>query len=309
MPSQVFTTAPHWEWWIVLYFFVGGIAGGSFFISALIDLIRGEADRPISRIGYLIAFPAIIIGTILLIIDLGRPERFWHMVVQSKTWLPAFKWWSPISFGTWIVTVFSMFAFLAFVAVVVQGRGVTRPFYGLFYQLGIVSKAIQMLGAIAGLAVAGYTGILLTVTNRPVWANNNLLGFLFMVSGVSTGAAMISLLAASKRRQHEGALYSVHRMDTWLLVLELILVVALVIWLSPIISWASAAAPGWLLSWGIILLLGVIVIGLLIPLALQWNPRIMPGSALLAAVLVLIGGFVLRLVVVISSEFLDKVRV
>ena len=94
MPSQVFTTAPHWEWWIVLYFFVGGIAGGSFFISALIDLIRGEADRPISRIGYLIAFPAIIIGTILLIIDLGRPERFWHMVVQSKTWLPAFKWWS-----------------------------------------------------------------------------------------------------------------------------------------------------------------------------------------------------------------------
>src|SRR5262249_58416896 len=56
MSDTLFTAAPHWRWLIVLYFFIGGIAGGSFFLAALLDLFGRPQDRPIVRTGYYVAF-------------------------------------------------------------------------------------------------------------------------------------------------------------------------------------------------------------------------------------------------------------
>ena len=50
MPSTFFTEAPHWRWLIVLYFFLGGIAGGCYFLAALIDLFGRMTDRPLARL-------------------------------------------------------------------------------------------------------------------------------------------------------------------------------------------------------------------------------------------------------------------
>jgi formate-dependent nitrite reductase membrane component NrfD len=79
---------PEWEWWIVFYFFFGGIAGGAYFTSAIIELVGGPEDRPIARMGYYIAFPLAVICGILLILDLGEPLRFWHMIVTAKRCCP-----------------------------------------------------------------------------------------------------------------------------------------------------------------------------------------------------------------------------
>jgi formate-dependent nitrite reductase membrane component NrfD len=48
-PSTLFTDAPHWRWLIVFYFFVGGLAGGSYFLAVLIDLFGSREDRPLAR--------------------------------------------------------------------------------------------------------------------------------------------------------------------------------------------------------------------------------------------------------------------
>ena len=58
-----------------------------------------------------------------------------------------------------------------------------------------LGRMISVLGAIFGLYIAGYTGVLLAVTNRPIWSDTPLLGMLFVVSATSTSAAMIMLLA------------------------------------------------------------------------------------------------------------------
>jgi Polysulphide reductase, NrfD len=113
MPDTFFTTAPHWRCLIVLYFFVGGIAGGSFFLAALLDLFGTQRDRPMVRAGYYVALVGAVLSGILLTWDLNRPERFCHMLIQSERVLPMFKYWSPMSAGSWAPLLFGGMAFLA----------------------------------------------------------------------------------------------------------------------------------------------------------------------------------------------------
>jgi len=110
----------HWGWEIVAYFFLGGVAAGSYFLAVLIEWFGSANDAPIVRIAYLIAFPLILVCSLLLVIDLDRPERFWHMLLKSEVakqavaevpttgagWrtmlhAPALKYWSPMSAGSW----------------------------------------------------------------------------------------------------------------------------------------------------------------------------------------------------------------
>src|SRR5256885_2355944 len=84
MPVEL--QVPNWTWWIVLYFFAGGIAGGAYFTATIIELVGGPEDRPIARVGYFIAFPLSLLCALLLTIDLGQPLAFWHMLVYSRTY-------------------------------------------------------------------------------------------------------------------------------------------------------------------------------------------------------------------------------
>src|SRR5919197_866560 len=185
MSDTLFTAAPHWRWLIVLYFFIGGIAVGSFVLAALLDLFGRPQDRPIVRTGYYVAFLGAIVSGILLTVDLGRPERFWHMLIQSERGLPMFKYWSPMSIGAWGLLLFSGLAFLATL--------------GALHET-VLGSLIAVLGGLCGFFLAGYTGALLSVTNRPLWADTTWLGVLFLLSGASTAAALLMLLGLLRRR-------------------------------------------------------------------------------------------------------------
>src|SRR5439155_3589769 len=85
-------------------------------------------------------------------------------------------------------------------------------------------------GAVAGLRrifIAGYTGVLLSVTNRPIWADSPWLGALFVASGASTGAAALILLAPG-RGATEQSLARLSAFDTKALVVELLVLVLFV---------------------------------------------------------------------------------
>ena len=100
MSDTLFTAPPHWRWLIIGYFFIGGIAGGCYFIAALLDIFGDTRDRPVVRLGYYVALIGIVLSGALLCMDLGRPERFWHMLIQSQRGWPMLKWWSPMSLGS-----------------------------------------------------------------------------------------------------------------------------------------------------------------------------------------------------------------
>ena len=285
MPSTLFTEPPHWRWLIVLYFFIGGLAGGCYFLAALIDLFGRPGDRPLARLGYRIAFPAVVVCGILLIVDLGRPERFWHMLLQSETWRPMFKAYSPMSFGAWGLLIFGFFSLLSFLATLrAEDR---RP--------GVLGTIVAVVGGIAGFFLASYTGVLLAVTNRPIWSDTTLLGLVFLVSSASTSIALL-LLLGSRRVFLMGGLRALQRFDVAVLTLELLALIALVISLGSL-------ARVWLNQWGVLLTLGVAGAGIVVPLLLHLRahtPTALTVRA--AAVLVLLGGFLLRVVIVLSAE-------
>src|SRR5262249_27177003 len=81
---NLFVADPEWGWWIILYFYLGGIAAGAYFTATLIDLVGNPEDREVARVGYWIAFPLVVLCGLFLIIDLNRPERFWHMLLKSE---------------------------------------------------------------------------------------------------------------------------------------------------------------------------------------------------------------------------------
>jgi formate-dependent nitrite reductase membrane component NrfD len=292
--STYFTVSPGWGWLITLYFFSGGLAGGTYFLAALIDLFGQPEDRPLARLGYYISFPCIIISGFLLVIDLHRPLRFWHMLIESNTFQPMFKYWSPMSAGSWALLIFGIFSFLAFLGALAESDRLRWSTAGRLRPPGTIAKVIAIVGGLCGFYVAGYTGVLLAVTNRPVWSDTPLLGMLFIVSAASTSAALMILLARRAGWSMPG-LAALHRMDIYVLGLELIVLIAVVVSLGPVLH-------AWLNLWG--LLLGaIIVLGMLFPMALNWRKGWLGDLNITAtAVLALIGGFLLRIVIVFSSE-------
>jgi formate-dependent nitrite reductase membrane component NrfD len=297
LPSTWFTAAPHWQWLIIGYFFVGGLAGGSFFIAALIDVFGGAQDRALARLGYYVAFPAVLLSGVLLIIDLGRPLRFWHMLLESNTWQPMFKWYSPMSVGSWALLLFGAFTFAAFLAALADAHRARWRWASRLRPPGIAGLLVVLVGGALGFFVASYTGVLLAVTNRPIWADTTLLGLNFLVSAASTSAALIILLAWRSRWRTTPGMHALSRFDSWLLVFELLLLAALVVSLGP-------AMRAFLNAWGVVLVVGVVLLGIVVPLILHLRGRRF-GRDLgvpLASLLVLFGGFLLRLVVVLASE-------
>src|SRR5271170_1127646 len=117
----------------------------------------------------------------LLVSDLGRPLRFLNM-------LRVFKWRSAMSMGSWILSAFGGAAFLALATNELILRGIHSPF------LPPLRWICEFAGALTGLLLASYTGVLIGATAIPVWNENRLLlpGH-FLTSGLGGSSAILEL--------------------------------------------------------------------------------------------------------------------
>jgi formate-dependent nitrite reductase membrane component NrfD len=155
-----------WTWEVPLYFWFGGIAAGSSFVALGADCAGDERSAAVAR-G--VAFAAALPCAPLLILDLGRPLRFLHM-------LRIFKPRSPMSMGSWCLSAFSATAGAAVGADLLGRRTTAR-------RLGAVT-------AVLGTYLGSYTGMLLASTAVPVWARSRaLLPPIFVCTATATGAA------------------------------------------------------------------------------------------------------------------------
>jgi protein NrfD len=295
------THIPQWEWYnIAMYFYLGGVSAGAYFIASLIELVGSKKYQDISRIGYGVAFWTILATPILLTADLGRPERFWHLFIYIKDGVPYINWQSPMSVGSWALLAYGGFATLSYFDILVcDGRLKWAPF-AKFYNR-VPCRVYAAIGSAMGFFVAGYTGVLLNISARPLWeATSPFLGALFLVSGGSTGAAAIGLIMASKNMLKSGTFVQLERFDKISMSMELLLIVAMIAvagqYAAPLLKGMYA-----IMFWG-----GTVLLGILIPFVLYWYAA-RPGVnrsrvVVLTAVLVLIGGAFLRIALVQAGQ-------
>jgi formate-dependent nitrite reductase membrane component NrfD len=166
-----FIHAPVWGWQVASYFWFGGLASGSAFVALACDVAGDHRSAAIAR---KVALGAVAPAPVLLIADLGRPERFLNM-------MRIFKPRSPMNMGSWCLTAFSGSAALAVAADVTGQAGAARG-------LGALTS---LLGSYLG----SYTGVLLACTAVPVWARSRtILGPAFLATATATGAAATRLV-------------------------------------------------------------------------------------------------------------------
>jgi Polysulphide reductase, NrfD len=171
--------APLWTWEVPLYFFIGGIAGVSACL-AFVGQLFGS-DAALIRTSLWIAFVGATICPMLLIADLGRPARFLAMLRVAKIQ-------SPMSVGVWTLVTFSGCVFLALGGNELFLRGYTSELV-----VGII-WAGELTGALTGLLLAAYTGVLIGATANPVWSHNRrALPAHFLAAALGGAAGMLEL--------------------------------------------------------------------------------------------------------------------
>lgn len=197
VPEATFTSyydrpvvkASPWKADIPAYIFLGGTAAGSSLLGAGADLTGRPALRRAGRLGALVG---ILLSMVALIHDLGRPGRFINMQRVVK---PT----SPMSVGTWILSLYGPLAGLAAASELAELAGPPERLPEMLRSparlLSFVGRPSGIAAALVAPAVASYTAVLLSDTATPSWhAAHEQLPFLFVGSAAaaSGGLGMIA---------------------------------------------------------------------------------------------------------------------
>jgi len=307
--AEHFVRAPQWEWYILGYFFFAGLTGGCYALATLLRLVGDPRDEAAARLGFYASFVALLACPLLLTLDLGASWwKFWHMIVDVTPGDQglSFKYWSPMSVGAWALLVFGLFATVSAIEAFVLDRrdrsvagDPSRPLGG------ILGRAFNLVGGVLGLFIASYTGVLLSVSNQPVWSDTWMLGGLFVASGLSGSAALMALMTRY-RPQAAFTLGRLHQADGYFSMLEVVLLVAF------FITIIAAGTAGRTLAWLPLWVLALVGIASSL-VASRGEMRIRPGageavaaragtSALVVSLLVLLGVLALRAAVIFSAQ-------
>jgi polysulfide reductase chain C len=304
--AEHFAGAPDWTWYILVYFFVAGLAGGCYFLGTFLRYWGTPADEPAARLAFYVPLPATALGALMLTLDLKKPLRFWHMLFDTTPdqFGLAFNTRTPMSIGVWALVAASIFALVAFVDALARDGRIGSRFAVLG---GGVGKVWNVVGSVLYLFIAGYTGVLLAVSNQPIWSDTWALGGLFLASGLSGSAALL-LLLTRYRRDAEASRGFLELAERLFAALELVVLVVLVLTLIADGTLDEAFDLPWIPLWllalaGLLPGLGGIATRRL---------RVTPGGALatervtalaVAPALVLVGVLALRAAVIFSAQF------
>ena len=163
---------PAWTIEVPWYFFVGGMAGAA---APLAVAARMAGNERLASSAVTVAAAGVAVGTPLLVSDLGRPERFHHM-------LRVFKPTSPMSMGSWVLAGLGPSAVNAAVT----------EWFGIFPRLGRVAEVVSGL---LGPALSTYTAVLVANTAVPVWHEaGRELPLVFAGSAMASAGAATALL-------------------------------------------------------------------------------------------------------------------
>jgi formate-dependent nitrite reductase membrane component NrfD len=291
MPEH-FAAAPNWGWWILAYFFFGGLAGGSYAIGTLIRLVGAPADQRLARTAFIVAFLALVPCPLFLIADLGVPSRFLNLLLDASEGGLALKPGTPISLGAWALLFFGLFSFVSFLGALGESGTSALASFGRILRGG-VGTVWNVIGTAFGFFVAGYTGVLLAASNVPVWSDAGwFLGGLFLASALTGSAALLLAIGRWRGTAQADTTVRLETADRNFAMLEAILLLLFVA------SVALAGTIGKLLGVWIVLWI-VVLIGLATPFLMSRMGGRWPAAG---PVVALLGVLALRALVIFGAQ-------
>lgn len=278
----------HWTWQIPIYFWLGGMGAGMHLFATVAQLLGHEDEALLraSRYGVLVTM---ILSPILLIWDLGRPERFYNMMRIVKLR-------SPMSTQSWSLLIFGNFAGLIAARQAAEDGLLGRNVLSRLVIRLVPARLLAVIALPFGLFVGFNTGNLISATSVPIWARNwMLMAPTFLTSGLSTALSLLSLILRLGHAGKPKTLHALHRAEKTTLLIEAGLIAASLVrmsrWGKPLFS--KKIAP--------LFVGGALLGGIAAPFALLSGEGSREKS-MLASVLVLGGGLALRFALILAGR-------
>jgi len=286
-----------WHFPISLYLFLGGLAAGIIFFASLFTILKKEKEvQTTIKSAMIIVLFALVIGLIALFYDLTHKLYVWQLYTTVRIE-------SPMSWGAWVLLFVTIGSFLWVFSYFTEMfpkwnwrfewiKKLETYFIRNRRNLAIILLPLSIILGI-------YTGILLSAFNaRPLW-NNAILGPLFLVSGLSTGAACIILFS---KDHFEQRLFS--KIDLALIIIELALIIHMLMGMyagSAVQLEALDILVGG--EYTVMFFVFVIILGLIFPALLE-GFELMGYRVPVAipALLILMGGLIFRMVMIEAGQ-------
>jgi len=305
-----FPTLHIWDWRVAIYLFLGGLVGGLLTMSGVANLRPGKVvprDQPCCWRIPLIAPILLSVGMFFLFLDLELKS---HMLWFYLTFRPL----SPMSWGSWLlVLIYPPMILYAFAAVPDALKAKMKDGFLKSFANRMRPHLLKLarINFVLGILLAIYTGILLsTFAARPLW-NSAILPVLFLASGMSTGTALMIIMA----RKNEVKLFFT-KVDIWMIFTEIMIL--LLFFYGHYTSDAvhrNAIMPFFNTSHQFFpYFLSIVALGIFLPLAIvlkflevsgDHTVELSPSGKFLmnaSAVMVLLGGLVVRFALVYAGQ-------
>lgn len=286
-----------WHWHIPVYLFLGGLSAGILFFAALYTIMGKEKQMPTAvKWATFVVPPALVLGLMALFFDLKHQLYFWQLYTTVRIE-------SPMSWGAWVLMFITPLSMLWAASYIKEAIPTWQWKFKIFDQIfDLVNQyRLALAWVILGLAIilGIYTGILLSAFNaRPLW-NTSLLGPLFLVSGMSTGAATIMWMS---KDHYERKIMSM--IDLVLIIVELFFIIHL--FMGFLASTAVQIEAAELFLGGqftVSFWVFVVILGLIVPAILEileLSGRKIP--VFIPALLILFGGLMFRMIMVEAGQ-------
>lgn len=286
-----------WHWQIPSYLFLGGLAAGILFFASFFTIMGKEnkMEATVKKAPMIVPF-VLMLGLFFLFLDLKHKLYFWQLYTTIRLE-------SPMGWGSWVLMIITPISILWSASYM---KEVFPKWDWKFKILNTIEawliknrKIIAWPMAIYAVILGIYTGILLSAFNaRPLW-NTSILGPLFLVSGMSTGAAVIMLMSKDHKERK-----IIGRIDILLIVVELFFIIHLFMGFMAGSEVQINAAN---------LFLGgkftapffafVVILGLIFPAVLEiMELKGYKVPIVIPAVLILLGGLIFRFLMVEAGQ-------
>lgn len=280
--------AEAYGFWILAYFFLAGMGGGSFIVSALAKIFGKEKYKAVTDVGAVCAPVMVALGGFFLVFDLARPERVFTMLFR-------FNPTSPVSWGGMFIGLFMVISmiYLYYLFIAKDDAKVE-----LFARIGIV----------VAIALTSYTAFLISMAKaRPLW-HSAVMPPLFLISSCISGLALV-LLVVNILKKYPAGSDVLHRLGRILIILIIIDIFFLNDMYVLYIGMGEAREVALLLLIGKFAFLFWVIevlIGSLAPIAILYSKKLAPFRAMqiVAAILSLVGVFTMRYIIVIIGQYL-----